>query len=211
MASADEIYLTVNGKGGHAALPGDCIDPVLISASLLQNLQQVVSRKAPPGVPTVLSFGKINSAGGATNVIPDAVHLEGTFRTMDENWRKQAHQWIREICHQTATALGGSCEVDIRVGYPSLFNAPDLTQRVKGYMMDILGEEQVVDLPKRMTAEDFAWYSHHVDACFYRLGTGNTDKGITSPVHTSTFDIDESALETGVAVMAWIALSELKR
>jgi len=210
MASADEIYLTVKGKGGHGAMPQDCIDTILVASQILISLQQVVSRSAHPAVPSVLSFGKINSIGGATNIIPDVVKIEGTFRTMDENWRQQAHKLINQIASDTASAFGAACEVVIEIGYPCLINDPLLSEKVKSNMISYLGEENVVDLPLRMTSEDFAFYSQVIPACFYRLGTGSIEKGITSPVHTSTFDIDEEALAVGMGLMAWLAIKNLE-
>lgn len=209
MASADEIYVTVKGKGGHAALPEHVIDPVLIASNLVVSLQQIVSRKAPPSIPTVLSFGKINSTGGATNIIPDEVKLEGTFRTFDESWRMKAHKLMKKLAEQLAKSMGGSCDFDIRNGYPHLYNNPKLTVKLKEAAEQYLGKKNVVDLPARMTSEDFAFYSHMIPATFYRLGTGNPDKGITSPVHTSTFNIDEDALEVGSGLMAWLAIQQL--
>lgn len=209
MASADEIYIDVIGKGGHAATPQYNIDPVLVSASILQNLQQVVSRYSNPLDPTVLSFGKINSVGGATNIIPDVVRLEGTLRTMNEEWRSKAHGLIKSICHETASGLGAKVNCDIKIGYPSLVNDIDLTRRMKNYAQEYLGKENVVNLPKRLAAEDFAFYSQQKPACFYRLGTGNVSRGITSSVHTTTFDIDESAIEIGVGFMAYQAIRQL--
>lgn len=210
MASADEIRLTVKGKGGHAALPHECVDTILMSAKILTALQDIVARNANPTVPSVLSFGKINSTGGATNIIPDEVKIEGTFRTMDEAWRMMAHKKITQIAQLTAESMGGSCEVDIMVGYPCLYNEPELTSNVKASMIEYLGEENVIDLPIRMTAEDFAYYSQKTDACFYRLGTGNIAQDITSPVHTPTFNVDEHALEVGMGLMAYLALNELE-
>ncbi len=205
MASADEIYMTIRGKGGHAAMPHDIVDTILISSAVIVALQSVVSRNADPAIPSVLSFGKINSVGGATNVVPDEVKMEGTFRTMDEPWRAQAHTLIKRIANETAQAYGGSAEVDIQKGYPCLINDSALTQGVRGKMVDYLGVDNVVDLPIRMTSEDFAFYTQVIPGCFYRLGTGNVSKGITSPVHTSTFDIDEKALEVGAGLLAWLA------
>jgi len=206
MASADEIRLTVHGKGGHAALPQDVVDPILVASNILIQLQQVVSRKSNPTTPNVLSFGKINSDGGATNVIPSRVFIEGTFRTMDEVWRKKAHEHIRNICTSVASSLGATCDVDIAVGYPCLYNDPATTSKAWDRAVEYLGKENVVHLPIRMTSEDFAFYSQEIPACFYRLGTGNKAKGITSPVHTPTFDIDEDALRIGMGMMAWMAL-----
>jgi len=209
MASADEIRLTVKGKGGHGALPHNCIDTVLMSSRILIALQDIVARNMNPNIPAVLSFGKINSVGGATNIIPDEVKIEGTFRTMNEKWRKEAHHLIKRIAEKTAESMGGSCEVDIAVGYPCLINEPLLTDRVRNAMLDYMGKENVVELPIRMTAEDFSYYSQEANACFYRLGTGNEAKVITSPVHTPTFDIDERALEIGMGLMAYLAVEEL--
>jgi len=210
MASADEIYMTISGKGGHAAAPTTFIDPVLITAHVITALQQVISRRANPLIPSVLSFGKINSTGGATNIIPSEVKLEGTFRTLDETWRFEAHEKIKKIATQVAEAMDGTCEVDVRVGYPFLFNDEALTARNKAAAIEFLGEERVQDIPIRMGAEDFAYYSQQMPGCFYRLGIRNEAKGITSGLHTPTFNIDESALETGVGLMAWLAYKELE-
>ncbi|MDH3649217.1 MAG: M20 family metallopeptidase [Saprospiraceae bacterium] len=211
MASADEIFLTVRGRGGHAALPQDCIDPVVLASNIILTLQQMVSRKANPTIPTVLSFGKINSIGGATNVIPSEVKLEGTFRTMNEIWRGEAHELMVTIATNLAQAGGGSCEFIIKKGYPFLCNDEELTDKFKSYAVEYLGTDNVVDLPVRMTAEDFAYYSHEIPACFYRLGTGNIAKRITSPIHTATFNVDEDCLKIGAGLMAWTALQELEK
>lgn len=210
MASADELYLTVTGKGGHGALPQDCVDPILVAAHIVTALQQIVSRNANPIIPTVLTFGKINSTGGATNVIPNEVKLMGTFRTMDEKWRFEAHRHLRQIVEGVSASMGAKADLEIIVGYPNLYNDEALTAKAKQYAIDYLGAENVVDLPIRLTAEDFAFYSQKMPACFYRLGTGNQAKGITSPVHTTTFDVDEACLEVSIGLMAWLALEELK-
>ena len=211
MASSDEIYLTVTGKGGHGATPHESIDPILIASHIVVALQQVVSRRANPTTPSVLTLGRIESKGGATNVIPNEVNIMGTFRTMDETWRKNAHGHIENIATQMASAMGGSCLVKIVGGYPFLVNNEALTASIRAFAREYLGqEERVVELPMRMSAEDFAYYSQIMPACFYRLGTGNPEKGITSPVHTPTFDIDEAALETGTGLMAWLAIKCLE-
>ena len=209
MASADEIYVTVKGRGGHGAMPQDCIDPVVITAQIIVALQQLISRYADPAVPTVLTFGKINSTGGSTNIIPNEVKLEGTFRTMHEKWRAEAHKRMKKIAESVAKGYGAACDFHIMRGYPVLYNHEELTRRTKTWAIDFLGKQNVVDLPIRMTAEDFAYFSQAMPACFYRLGTGNPERGITSPIHTDTFDIDETALETGMGLMAWLALKEL--
>ena len=210
MASADEIYVTVKGKGGHGAMPHLAIDPVLISAHIIVALQQIASRNANPLIPCVLTFGKV-IANGATNIIPSEVKMEGTFRTFDEKWRDEAHARMKKMAEEIAISMGGTCEFTIMKGYPYLANDEPLTLRATEYAREYLGAENVVHLDMRMTAEDFAWYSHHVPACFYRLGTGGKDGKFNSPVHTPTFDIDEKALETGAGLMAWIAVKELGR
>lgn len=208
MASTDELYLKIKGKGGHGAMPHLNTDPVLITAHLLVAMQQIVSRNANPTMPSVLSFGKV-IANGATNVIPDEVYVEGTFRTLSENWRRQAHERMLELSHQLVKSMGGSLDFEIRKGYPVLHNEEKLTARIRKYAEDFLGQENIEDLDIWMAAEDFAFYSQKADACFYRLGTGNAAKGITSSVHTPTFDIDENALMTGTGLMAWLTIREL--
>ncbi len=210
MASADELYVTVKGKGGHAAMPESNIDPVLIASHIIVALQQIVSRHANPKIPTVLSFGKV-IANGATNVIPNEVYLEGTFRTLDEEWRYEAHQKMKKMAESIAEGMGGQCDFHIMNGYPFLKNDPELTARARKQAVDYLGEENVLDLDLWMAAEDFAFYTQEVGCCFYRLGTGNVARGITSSVHTPTFDIDESALEVGAGLMSWLAIRELEQ
>ncbi len=209
MASADEIYITVKGKGGHAAMPDKNVDPILIASHIIVALQQVISRNCDPRIPAVLSFGKITGMG-ATNVIPDEVNIEGTFRTLNEEWRAEAKKRIRKMAEGIAESMGATCEIDIKDGYPFLQNAPALAKRMKEAAVEFLGEENVVDLDLWMAAEDFAYYSQEIDACFYRLGIRNEERGITSGVHTPTFDIDEKALQTGTGLMAWLAVKELK-
>lgn len=210
MASADEIYVTVKGKGGHAAMPETLIDPVLIASHMIVALQQVVSRAASPKIPSVLSFGRVEALG-ATNVIPNEVKIQGTFRTLDEEWRAKAHEKMLSIAHGIVEGMGGEVDFEIKKGYPFLKNDPELTQRSHQAAIDYLGEENVLDLDIWMAAEDFAFYSQEVEGCFYRLGTRNEAKGITSGVHTPTFDIDEDALEIGSGLMAFLAVSELEK
>ena len=208
MASTDELYVTVKGKGGHGAQPHQNIDPVLITAHIIVALQQIVSRNADPRLPTVLSFGKIN-ANGATNIIPGEVKLEGTFRTFNEDWRKEAHALMKKMAEGIAESMGGTCDFNIMHGYPFLINEPNLTASARGFAEDYLGADNVVDLDMWMAAEDFAFYSQVTNACFYRLGTGNTAKGTTHSVHTPNFDIDEDALKISSGLMAFIALKQL--
>ena len=209
MASADEIYITVKGKGGHAAMPQGNIDPVLIASHIIVALQQVVSRYATPTIPTVVSFGKV-IAEGATNIIPNEVKIEGTFRTLNEEWRSEAKIKMKKLAEGLAESMGGSCDFHILDGYPFLYNNEALTRRNKDFAIDYVGKENVLDLDIWMAAEDFAFYSQEIDACFYRLGVRNEEKGITSNVHTPTFNVDEKALEIGSGLMAWLAIKELE-
>ncbi len=208
MASTDEVYITVKGRGGHAATPQLNIDPVVIASHIVLALQQIVSRNATPYIPSVLSFGRIIGEG-QTNVIPDEVKLDGTFRTFDEEWREKAHLRIRETAVFVAQGMGGDCDVFIDNGYPFLVNDERLAANFREWASEYLGRENVEELELSMTAEDFANYSQKIDACFYRLGIRNVEKGITSNLHTPTFDIDEKALETGMGLMTWVALREL--
>lgn len=208
MASADEIYLRVIGKGGHGAWPEMAVDPVVIASHIIIGLQQIISRNASPKQPTVLTFGKI-SGEGATNIIPEEVKIAGTFRAMDETWRNDALEKISKMARGIAEGMGGRCEVDISRGYPYLENNPALTRRIREAAEAYVGAGNVVDLDITLGAEDFAYYSQVIPASFYRLGTRNEAKGLTSYVHTPTFDIDEDALALGPGLMAWMAVREL--
>ncbi|WP_293743085.1 M20 family metallopeptidase [uncultured Pedobacter sp.] len=208
MASTDELYVTVTGKGGHGAQPHQNIDPVLIASHIIIALQQIVSRNADPRIPSVLSFGKV-TANGATNIIPNEVKIEGTFRTLDENWRDEAHKRMKKMAEGIAESMGGSCNFDIHRGYPFLINEEKLTANAKAFAEDYLGKENVVDLDIWMAAEDFSFYSQVTDACFYRLGTGNAAKDTQYSVHTPRFDVDEDALKISTGLMAYIALKQL--
>jgi amidohydrolase len=206
MASADELYVTVKGRGGHGAKPDRNIDPVLIASHLIIALQQVVSRWANPSMPSVLSFGKV-VANGATNIIPSEVKLEGTFRTFDERWRKEAHSRMIALAEGLVKGMGGEVDFRIDVCYPVLKNDESLTTRARELAVDYLGSENVVDLDVRMTAEDFAYYGHEMPGCFYRLGTASpNDESKSYSVHHPRFDIDEEALKTGMGLMAWLAV-----
>ena len=208
MASMDEIFITVYGKGGHGAQPHRTIDPVMIAANIITMLQQVTSRMSDPTTPTVLSIGKV-IANGAINVIPDEVYMEGTFRTFDDTWRKRAHVEIEKIAKNVAETAGARCEVKISYGYPVLKNDMKLTTLVTAAAEEYLGKENVVDAGLWMAAEDFAYYSQRQNSCFYFLGVGNEEKNINSGLHTPTFNIDERALATSTGLMTYIALKQL--
>jgi amidohydrolase len=209
MASADEIYLKVIGKGGHGASPDLAIDPIVIAAHIIIALQQIISRNANPRQPTVLTFGNIIGKG-ATNIIPNEVNIAGTFRAMNEEWRNSALDKIKKMAESLAEGMGGKCEVDISRGYPYLENNPELTRRIKAAAVDYVGKENVVDIDITLGAEDFSYYSQIIPASFYRIGTRNDAKGITSSYHTPTFNIDEDALKISPGIMAWMAIKELE-
>jgi len=209
MASADEINLFIRGKGGHGAMPDKTNDTVLAAAEIIVAMQKIASRKAPPAIPTVLTFGKV-VADGAHNVIPSEVVVRGTFRTFNETWRRRAHELIRETATLVAKTQGLECEVVIDYGYPFLENNPEITSIAKQAAQEFLGKENVVDLDLRMTAEDFASFAQRVPACFYRLGVANTERGITSGLHTPHFDVDEKAIEIGTGLMTWTSLKQLE-
>ncbi|MCX6310804.1 MAG: M20 family metallopeptidase [Bacteroidetes bacterium] len=214
MASTDELYMTIIGKGGHAAMPADYVNPVLIASTIIAALHQFfmdenTKLRSAKENPTVLAFGKIDGMG-ATNVIPDKVLVEGTFRTMNEEWRSAAHEYMKKTAIAIARDMGGDCEFRVENGYPFLVNDPTVTDKAKIAAENYLGKENVVELEKRMTAEDFAFFSQKLPACFFRLGTASTDGKNSEGVHTSNFDIDEKALETGMGLMAWIAIDALQ-
>ena len=208
MASGDEVRLTVKGKGGHGALPHNLNDPVVAAAALITALQQIVSRNADSRMPTVLSFGRV-IAEGATNVIPSEVHIEGTFRTMDEAWRAKGKQRIREISGGIAVAYGVEVDVDIADGYPCVVNDDQLTEHARQLTMQMWGKENIQALDLRMTAEDFGYYTVRYPSLFYRLGTAGPDGTSGGGLHTGTFNPGEAALDQGVATMAALGLSLL--
>jgi amidohydrolase len=206
MASADEIYITIKGKGGHAASPHLTTDTILIASHLIISLQQLVSRNNDPFNPCVLSITSVQG-GHTTNVIPSEVKLMGTFRAMNEEWRFKAHDLIKKQSTELVHAMGGEIDINIDVGYPFVLNNEQLTDSARVKAGEYLGNENIEETELRMGAEDFAYYSHKIPACFYRLGVGNVQKGITAGVHTPKFNIDESAIEIGMGMMAWLASS----
>jgi hippurate hydrolase len=203
MASADELFFTIRGKGGHAAKPYLTADTILTASQLVVELQQVVSRNNNPFSPSVLSICAIQG-GFTTNVIPSEVKLMGTFRAMDETWRKEAHKRIREIAEGIAKSSGAEIEVHIDLGYPSVVNDAHVTTVVKQLAEEYLGSHLVDEMELSMGAEDFGYYTQVIPGCFFRLGTGNKELGITSNVHTPTFNVDERSIETGMSMMAYL-------
>lgn len=207
MASSDELYITVNGKGGHGAKPDHAVDPVLIASHLIIALQQVVSRWSNPITPSVLTIGKV-IANGATNVIPSEVTMEGTFRTFDENWRSDAHQRMIALAKGLVEGMGGTVEFRVERGYPVVYNDPEVTAVSRKIAEDYLGKDNVVTLERRATAEDFAYFSQVVPGCFYRLGTASENGDNRFSVHHPQFNIDEKAIELGMGLMAYMAVAE---
>lgn len=203
MASADEIYITIKGKGGHAAAPHLTTDTILIASHLIVSLQQIISRNNNPFSPSVLSISSIHG-GFTTNVIPTEVKLMGTFRAMDEGWRFKAHELIRKQTIGLVEAMGAEVDLHIDVGYPCVYNNEALHEKARKLGEEYMGTANVQETEMRMGAEDFGYYSQQIPGCFFRLGTANKAKGITSGVHTPVFNIDESAIETGMGVMAWM-------
>jgi len=203
MASTDEVHITINGKGGHAALPEKYNNPLLAAAKLILDLESSFVKDKE--LPSVLAIGFIEGLG-STNVIPDKVKLKGTFRAMDEDFRATAHKRMQKIALEVAKCYGLEIDFDILKGYPSLVNDVALTESAIVLAKEYLGTENVIDLPIRMTAEDFAYYSHQVPSCFYRLGTRNEQKGIVNGLHTSKFNIDEESLKIGMGLMAYLAI-----
>lgn len=206
MASADEIYITVRSKGGHAAAPHLTADTILVASQLIVSLQQVISRNNNPTSPSVLSICSIQG-GHTTNVIPSEVKLMGTFRAMDETWRSKAHELIRNQAKGIAEATGAEIDLHIDIGYPTVDNDPALTGTAWQLADEYMGKENVSETEMRMGAEDFGYYTQVIPGCFYRLGVRNTEKGIVHNVHTPKFNIDERAIETGMGMMAWLGVS----
>ena len=203
MASADEIFINIKSKGGHAAAPHLTADTILIASNLIVSLQQIISRNNNPTSPSVLSVCSIQG-GHTTNVIPSEVRLKGTFRAMNEEWRRKAHQLIKKQSEELVHAMGAKAEVFIDIGYPFVDNDPVLTEAAWQLANEYWGRENVEETELRMGAEDFGFYTHVVPGCFFRLGIGNEEKGIIHNVHTPKFDIDEDAISNGIQMMAWL-------
>jgi len=203
MASADELYITIRGKGGHAAAPHLTVDTILVASHLVVALQQIISRNRNPLSPSVLSITSVQG-GHTTNVIPSEVKLMGTFRAMDEEWRFKAHELIRRQATELVHSMGAEIDLHIDVGYPMVHNNEALDVVARAEAREFMGVDRVLETEMRMGAEDFGYYTQQIPGCFYRLGVMNVEKGITSGVHTPTFNIDESAIEIGVGMMAWL-------
>lgn len=205
MASGDEVYITVKGKGGHAALPKTTVNPIVIASNLILNLKEFIDKETPPDIPSILSFGKFQ-ANGATNIIPNDVCIEGTFRTMDEDWRHKAHHSIEEISRKTCIGLGGDCEIEIRKGYPSIYNNPEFTRKAKILAEQYLNPSKVVDLERRMTTDDFAYFGQTIPSVFFRMGVG-FENNSNFQLHSSTFIANEEVLKYSSGLMAWISFN----
>ncbi|HMH24236.1 MAG TPA: M20 family metallopeptidase [Puia sp.] len=203
MASADEIYITIRGKGGHAAAPHLTVDTILVASHLVVALQQIISRNRNPLSPSVLSISSIQG-GHTTNVIPTEVKLMGTFRAMDEQWRFAAHELIRKLATELVHSMGAEIDLHIDIGYPMVYNNESLDSIARREAAVYMGKENVLETEIRLGAEDFGYYTRQIPGCFYRLGVMNVGKNIVSGVHTPTFNIDESAIAIGAGMMAWL-------
>ena len=209
MASADEIHLKIHGKGGHGALPHLCNDTVLAASQTIVALQQVRSRLCHPLTPMVLTFGKL-IADGATNVIPHEVLLSGTFRTFDEKWRTEAKEHIRRIINETCAANGCTVDIDIPDGYPCVVNDEEITSKAQSFAAEWIGEDKIRSLETRMTSEDFGFFTQEYPCSFFRFGVRGEINANTGGLHSSTFQIDDKALQTGMGGMAWLAWKFMK-
>lgn len=209
MASADEIYITIKSKGGHAAAPHLTADTVLIAAQLIVSLQQIISRNNSPISPSVLSICSVQG-GNTTNVIPSEVKLMGTFRAMDETWRYKAHELIKKQAIGLVESMGAEIDLHIDIGYPTVDNDPVFTEAAWQLANEYMGKANVEETELRMGAEDFGYYTQVIPGCFFRLGVRNEAKGIVHQVHTPKFDIDESAIEIGAGMMAYLGISLIK-
>ena len=208
MASTDEFNIKIRGKGGHGAMPNLNVDPIVVAAHIVIALQTIVSRNADPSVPTTLSIGNIITEGGRTNITPSVVKLEGIIRTFDDSWRKEIHNLIKRISVQTAEAFGATVDVFIDNGYPAIFNDLKVTERTKELLEDFFGEDSVLDIGVRMTAEDFSYFAQRIPACYLRLGTKKERFPITN-LHSSNFDVEERSMEYGMAMEAFLAIKSL--
>ena len=208
MASSDEIYITLEGPGGHAAMPHKTTDLILVASHILGALQQIVSRNADPAIPTVLSFGRL-IADGAVNVLPSELNIAGTFRTMNEEWRQKALSRMEKMALSISGSMGAKCEFKVVEGYPVLRNDEKTTSKSAAFAESFLGSDHVTELQPRMTAEDFAHFASRYPATYYRLGIASAESKEVHELHTPTFNIDEKALLTGAGLMAYLAVSHL--
>ncbi len=205
MASSDEIFMTIRGSGGHAATPHLTTDTILVASHIIVGLQQVISRNKNPFLPSVLSICSFNG-GHTTNVIPKEVNLIGTFRSLDEEWRYQAHELIRKEATAIATGMGAEVDIEIPPGYPSLKSHPIVTNKTRSLAERFLGQEKIITIPQRMGGEDFSFYTRKIPAAFYRIGGRNVGKRITSSLHTPTFNVDEKCIEIGIGLMTYMGM-----
>lgn len=203
MASADELYVSIKGPGGHAATPHQTVDTILVAAQLITSLQTIIARNRDPQNPSVLSICSVHG-GNTTNVIPTEVKLMGTFRAMDEVWRFKAHELMMQQAKGLSLATGAEIDFKVDVGYPTVDNEPMITEAAWKLADTYMGASNVEETEKRMGAEDFGYYSQVIPGCFFRLGVRNESKGIIHNVHTPHFNIEEESIENGVGMMAWL-------
>jgi amidohydrolase len=204
MASTDEIYIEIKGIGGHAAIPDNYNNPIISSSLLIIELNDLFLKQEKDK--SIFAIGYIKG-NGSTNIIPEKVNLMGTFRALDEDFRKISHLKIKTIVDDLAKKNKVNIDLEIRNGYPALFNDIQFTKKQILNAQEYLGNDNVINLPIRMTAEDFSYFAIAAPSCFYRLGTGNKEKSIIHGLHTSKFNIDEDSLRIGMGLMAYLAMS----
>tara|TARA_B100000902_G_C27253285_1_gene886438 strand:+ start:152 stop:1360 length:1209 start_codon:yes stop_codon:yes gene_type:complete len=207
MAACDELYITIKGKGGHAALPEKVINPITAAAETIVLIKKKILKRSNSHK-YVLEFGDFH-AYGASNVIPEKAFLKGTLRTLDEDFRNEVHRLLISQIKYIETKFSVSCDLEIKKGYPVLHNDPNLTEECKKISRYFLDFPYVKDLDIRMASEDFSYFSQECPACFFRLGVANKEKNITHLVHSPNFNIDEKSLEIGVGLMSYIVISNL--
>ena len=208
LAAADELFITIHGKGGHGAYPYKCVDPVVIAAQTILSLQTIVSRNVDPLHPAVVSIGRIEGLGN-TNIIPDEVTMSGTIRTFHNAWRETIHRRITDLIHHTAQSFGGNATMEIRKGYPPVVNDAALTQHSIKALETFFGKENIEDSAMRMGADDFAFFAQEIPATYFRLGVRPKNTQNIALLHQATFSPDEDAFEMGMMAMSYLAVSGL--
>lgn len=208
-ASPDDFRITVKGKGGHGAEPHNCIDPIMISASIIQALNNLISRETDPFDNAVISVGSIHG-GSATNIIPDSVEIQGTARSLTNEVRGFLKKRIGETAEGICKTFGAECEYEYTELFPPLINDEKLAENVYDSACRSLGKDKCVwGGAPTMAGEDFSYFSQNRPAVLFKLGCRNKSLGIVSPIHHSSFDIDENCLKTGVKVFVGFVLDYL--
>ena len=210
MASPDEFTITIQGRGGHASMPHQTIDTLVIGAQIALALQTIVSRNIDPFEQAVVSLGYFKS-GETFNIIPDTAILMGTVRSFEPSVRSLIFERIEQITAGICMANGATYQLDKILGFPPLINHGDYSKVIAEAGAIVLGEEQVLTVNPVMGGEDFSYYLEKVPGAFFFIGAGNAEKGIVYPQHHPKYDIDEDALGYGMEIMATAALMLAKK